>query len=539
MATIHEISELKMRTISNELARQLGVLRLLKIVQQQRQPISLSLLGAIFGRKAELEERQAVGSTLPEIMVTMKTYSNIFILDTLFLGTHPEIHVRLVNQASAENLLLLNGVLKVKSILKQKGGKLKIKQLSTFFNQQSSFEERNVMGRNPTALAQTILALSSIFDSNGDFISIKVDKPPASPELATPTYQDSNNSDCESQTGSQTCSEDAPISYASAVTAHTIKDDDISRARRTGISKLRNYLAQFGTLTFSHLLSFLESQGTPLERQAVGTDLKTLQATLQGLSNIFAVTDQFVDLITQTNRVNGLTRISHFLKTKGSCEVVQIVGFMGQQGTQEERVAIGKNPQSLGNTLHRFPNIFAFSGSKVSLKWMGHSQFGDHIHTADGFGGLTSSLSPAFLIHNRTRNESIGVDSGYEGSVTFDQPGIDAANQGTPDLTTRQKISSGDVHTQFTMIDVAYNHDPAFKNFKLECLDSGNEFDQPIIGLVLSDDQKWMTISSCSDKVYLVDLEACLTSGTGDQRDSVWDALKEVLQSSKILKVGL
>ncbi|XP_072026050.1 uncharacterized protein [Amphiura filiformis] len=544
------------KPIAAELARQLGVMRLSKIVKR-KQPISLSLLGAIFERQAESGEKQAVGDTLSNIMRTVQGFPDIFIIQKLSRGDHQEISLTLVDHANSDGLFVLNGVLKLKDILKQKGS-LKIKQLSTFFNQQSDMEERKIFGRNPAALTQTIQTLPSIFRICGDFVSIKVEQPSSAcavpPKKAHPSVS---------------CNDVPPVSYASAVSsARTIKDDEDSCARRTGIAKISGHLAQVGTSTISELFYLLDTHGTVGERQAIGKNPEMLHATLTRLPNIFAVSGQLVDLMLQATRVHGLDKIYRFVKAKESCELIQIAGFIGLQGTLEERNAVGKNPQTLKFTLVKFPNIFSFNGERVSVKCE-RPQNADFnrqpLTVANEFGGIyPSSLPPKFRINNRSRNESIGVDSGYEGSVFLDQPSCLKSDQSssldqsdreedhqdvnqpneiiTTSIPTSIQTSSSsmdmmDRQPSFTMIDVANNNDSSFNNFKQECLDTCNEFDRPFIGLTLSEDQKWLAISSCADNVYLLDLETCSIDASGDHTRGVCNVVKEVLQSCNILKI--
>ena len=361
--------------IPTKLAKQLAVMKI-KNILLEKGSISLQILNSILGGKATKEERDAIGWKADQVLLTLTQHKDVFAFES-----RPECGGNLVNQqyvraigGSEEDemsLALARSILKIQNIIKEKGN-VTVLQLSTWLNQKSSKEERSVIGKNPSLLKATLLALPEMFHvSDSEVVFIIKTIQTTSVSAIKPMQPTSESVDKSIQPASESASTSS-------------SSDETTVDKYLGILKIKEILQQKVQISLQVLCCLFGQRGDDIEREAVGRRYMAVLETLKEFPDVFQIhspkhvntqnigDETQISLKTTTNKcpvpyARAIFKLIRALQQKGTLSVVQLSGCLGQNSTPEEREAVGRNPVELKKTLKRYSKIFKVSGEDVGI----------------------------------------------------------------------------------------------------------------------------------------------------------------------------
>ena len=354
-------------TISHKFAKQQGVMKIKQILRDKG-PISVQLLGSVFGGTGTAEERDAVGRKVKELLETIEEFDDVFCVETYpekgeIVWDQTYVSVKSLNDDEV-SLAFSRAVLKVQDNLEERGGKLKMSQLSTFFNQTSTADERKAVGKGPPTLKQTLLELPELFKVLDDHVCLVRRK------------QQSSKKKAQQQT------EDTAPTQPQIATNHIGHFKDFSNINlQLGILTLKGLVQEQGPIALQDLCSRFGHTATSEERDAVGRKQSEVLETLKKIEQVFFIKQPKDGLQSkiQVRLVKGdganetpvplakaIFKVIWFLKEKGAMDVKHLSSRLGQNSTLDEREAVGKSPGELKKTLKGLSKLFSVSSSTIS-----------------------------------------------------------------------------------------------------------------------------------------------------------------------------
>ncbi|XP_072026049.1 uncharacterized protein [Amphiura filiformis] len=361
--------EVKEIDISKQFALQLGVLKIKRILEEKGNvAIPMKILSAVFGGRGTKEEREAVGKRAIEMLDTITKFDDVFLWQTIPGKGEEWIDAEFISLKNGKDkptsLVFVNTVFKLSSILKK--GSLTINQLSTALNQTSTVDERNAVGRSPSTLKETLLALPEVFCVMGNTVSVIKSAKDEDAQTLKPKVE--------------------------AAAPNISKEFDATFVyKQLGVLRIKEILQGKGRASLQKLCSDFGKEAGDDEREAVGWRAMVVLETLREYPDIFEVVSPKVIIsvqsVTEQTTVclkrgvkdkpsvpfsRGMFKLIWFLKQKGTLSVPHLCSLFGQNSTLVEREVVGKNPGALKAILKALPKMFKVSADNVSVVERAH-----------------------------------------------------------------------------------------------------------------------------------------------------------------------